>query len=108
MVVFGHRHLPDDGFVPVKGAAAPLVLNAGAWHRTVTPFQLNDVATARMWSDADVLRRLTPEDLPACYGVVWIQPPAAPRFRFWRGNGTWGNLPRDAGGFASACTGGGP
>ena len=108
VVVFGHRHLPDEGFVPVKGAAAPLVLNAGAWQRTVTPFQLNDVATARMWSDADVLRRLTPEDLPACYGVVWIQPPAVPRFRFWRGNGTWGNLPRDAGGFANACTGGGP
>jgi len=39
---------------------------------------------------------------------VWIQPPAAPRFRFWRGNGTWGNLPRDAGSFANACTGGGP
>ena len=54
---------------------------------------------------------LPPEQLPACYGVVWIEPYAerpSPRLRFWRGEGRWGNLPRDAAGIANACGGGGP
>ena len=28
----------------------------------------------RGWSEGDVLRQLRPEDLPACYGVIWIEP----------------------------------
>src|SRR6185369_862308 len=104
--VYGHQHLPDNGFVPVRSAESPIVINSGAWQRTVTPFQLDELIKTRGPSEAEVLRRLQPEDLPACYGVVWIDPSADrpnPRFRFWRGDGRWGGLARDAAGMANAC-----
>ena len=104
--VYGHQHLADNGFVPVRGAEWPIVINSGAWQRTVTPFQIDELMKARAWSEADVLRQLQPEDLPACYGVAWIEPYVdrpSPRFRFWRGDGRWGGLARDAAGIANAC-----
>ena len=104
--VYGHQHLADNGFVPVRGAESPIVINSGAWQRTVTPFQLDELIKTRGLPEAEVLRQLQPEDLPACYGVVWIDPYVDrpnPRFRFWRGDGRWGGLARDAAGIANAC-----
>jgi len=109
--VYGHIQLPSSGFVPDRGADAPIVLNAGAWQRTVTPFQLDELMKEKNWSEADLLGQLQPEQLAACHGVVWIDPYTdrpRPRLRFWRGEGRWGNLPRDAAPIATACSGGGP
>ncbi len=110
--VYGHSHLAAVGFVPVRGASWPIVLNSGAWQRTVTPFQLEAVMEERGWSSAELLEHLRPEDLPACYGVVWIDPYSDaspnPRLRLWRSDGRWGVLPRDAAPMAAACGGGGP
>jgi hypothetical protein len=64
----------------------------------------------RGWTEGDVLRQLRPEDLPVCYGVIWIEPYVGdpkPRVRFWRAEGRWGTLPRDAAGISTACGGGG-
>ena len=64
----------------------------------------------RGWTEGEVLRQLRPEDLPMCYGVIWIEPYESdpkPRIRFWRGEGRWGTLPRDAAGISTACGGGG-
>lgn len=111
IVAFGHTHLPAAPVPLTRGGVTPLVLNSGAWQRTVTPFQIEEVMQERGWSEGDMLRQLRPEDLPACYGVVWIEPYSAdpkPRVRFWRPDGRWGNLPRDAAGIATACSGGGP
>jgi UDP-2,3-diacylglucosamine pyrophosphatase LpxH len=108
--VHGHTHLPAVGFVPARNVEWPIVLNAGAWQRTVTPFQLERVLEERGWSAGQLLRELRVEDLPGCYGVVWIEPytrDPRPRLRFWRTDGTWGTLPRDAAGMATACGGGG-
>ena len=104
--VIGHQHLGANGFVPVRGAESPIVINAGAWQRTVTPFQLDELMKTRGQVEAEVLRQLRPEDLPACYGVAWIDPYVDrpnPRFRFWRGDGRWGGLARDAAGVGNAC-----
>ena len=111
VVAFGHTHLPAAPVPLTRNEATPVVLNSGAWQRTVTPFQIEEVMQERSWTEGDMLRQLRPEDLPACYGVVWIEPYSGdpkPRVRFWRSDGRWGNLPRDAAGMATACSGGGP
>ncbi len=108
--VQGHTHLAAAPVVPAQSGTSPVVLNAGAWQRTVTPFQIEQALEDRGGSSADLLRQLRPEELPACYGVVWIDPytgdaPRA-RLRFWRADGTWGALPRDSAGMTGACGGG--
>jgi hypothetical protein len=111
VLAFGHTHLPASPVPLTRSEVTPVVLNSGAWQRTVTPFQIEEVMRERTWTEGDVLRQLRPEDLPACYGVVWIEPYSGdpkPRVRFWRSDGRWGNLPRDAAGMAIACSGGGP
>ena len=102
----GHTHLAAAPVPLTRGGVTPVVLNAGAWQRTVTPFQIEEAMQARGWSEGDALRQLRPEDLPACYGVIWIEPYAGdpkPRVRFWRSDARWGTLPRDAAGMATAC-----
>jgi UDP-2,3-diacylglucosamine pyrophosphatase LpxH len=109
VVALGHTHLAAVPVPVTRGGITPVVLNAGAWQRTVTPFQIDETMQERSWSEGDALRQLRPEDLPACYGVIWIEPYATeprPRVRFWRGDGRWGTLPRDAAGMAAACGGG--
>jgi UDP-2,3-diacylglucosamine pyrophosphatase LpxH len=110
VVALGHTHLAAAPVPVTRGGVTPVVLNAGAWQRTVTPFQIEETMQERSWSEGDALRRLRPEDLPACYGAIWIEPYATdprPRVRFWRGDGRWGTLPRDAAGMTTACGGGG-
>jgi hypothetical protein len=70
-----------EGFSPVRGAVTPVVINGGAWQRTITPVQLERVLAERE------LRSLGPEDLAPCYGFVQIPPYAdtpAPAVRYWR------------------------
>jgi hypothetical protein len=111
VIALGHTHLAAAPLPLSRRDALPVVVNSGAWHRTVTPFQIEEVMQERGWSESDVLRQLRLEDLPACYGVIWIEPYSAdpkPRVRFWRPDGRWGTLPRDAAGMATACGGSGP
>ncbi len=110
VAAFGHTHLAAAPAPLARSSETPVVLNSGAWQRTVTPFQIEGVMQDRGWAEGELLRQLRPEDLPVCYGVIWIEPYESdpkPRLRFWRGEGRWGALPRDAAGISTACGGGG-
>ena len=103
--VHGHTHLADyrqgnftrveaggtyvvDGFSPVRDAATPVVLNGGAWQRTVTPVLLDRFAGEQGMSDRELLETVQPEQLPPCYSFVEIEAypdlPAPPSLRYWR------------------------
>ena len=103
--VHGHTHLVDwrqrvlgitsqgdtvilDGFSPVRGALAPVVVNGGAWQRTVTPVQLEALKQAHVLTDAELLETLRPEHLAPCYSFVQVEPyeetPGLPVIRYWR------------------------
>ena len=103
--VHGHTHLVDwrqrvlemtslgrdvivDGFSPVRDALFPVVVNGGAWQRTITPVQLGRLADEQDLSDRELLRTLQPEHLAPCYSFVQIEPyeetPPAPTVRYWR------------------------
>ena len=77
-----------DGFSPVRNALAPVVVNGGPWHRTITPVQFGRLRGEHGLSDAELLRALRPEHLPPCYGFVRIDPyedaPGLPAIRYWR------------------------
>lgn len=112
VVVHGHTHLADyrqgnftrveagrayvvDGFSPVRDAVTPVVINAGAWQRTVTPVALDRFKEARGVSYAELLATLRPEQLAPCYSFVQIDPytdqPGPPMMRYWRQDldGVW-------------------
>ncbi len=103
--VHGHTHLPDraqdaanmisggllkipmEGFSPVRGALAPIVINGGAWQRAITPVQLEALARDRGQSPRALLSTLQPEQLVPCYSFVRISPytdTPAPQVRYWR------------------------
>jgi hypothetical protein len=111
--VHGHTHLPDrgqtsanmisggmltipmEGFSPVRGKLSPVVINAGAWQRTITPVQLERRATEAGVSVEDLVRRMTPDDLPPCYSLVQVTSTGGtvvPAVRYWRRTpaGDWG------------------
>ena len=117
VMVHGHTHLADyrqgnftrveagltyvvDGFSPVRGAATPIVINGGAWQRTVTPRQLDEHRRRLGLSEAELLESMQPEQLPPCYSFVQIDPyderPDPPVVRYWRQDrdGTWMMAPR--------------
>ena len=110
--VHGHTHLVDwrqrvleltsqgrtvivDGFSPVPNALRPVVVNGGAWQRTITPVQLERLTQTEGVSAAALLASLQPEQLSPCYSFVWIAPyddtPALPEVRYWRESesGSW-------------------
>jgi hypothetical protein len=92
----GHLTIPRQGFAPVRGALAPVVINGGAWQRTITPVQFERLEAERGLSGADLLRTLQPEDLPPCYSFVHVAPytgEPAPNVRYWRqsASGDWAN-----------------
>jgi hypothetical protein len=118
--VHGHTHLPDrgqananmisggllkipmEGFSPVRGQLTPVVINDGAWQRTITPAQLDRRASEKGASVLDLIGTMKPEDLSPCYSFVQISPAngaPAPTVRYWRqtGDGEWG--------FAASCAG---
>jgi hypothetical protein len=110
--VHGHTHLPDrgqananmisggllkippEGFSPVRGELTPIVINDGAWQRTITPVQLERRATETGVSITDLMGTMKPEDLPPCYSFVQISlenSAPVPAVRYWRQAGAgWG------------------
>jgi len=94
----GLLKIPMEGFSPVRGALTPVVINGGAWNRTITPVQLERLKTERGVSWHEFLQSLEPEALPACYSFVQVpaydQDPV-PAVRYWRqgGDGAWGIAP---------------
>jgi hypothetical protein len=111
--VHGHTHVPDrsqatanmisggllkipmEGFSPQRGEFRPVVINGGAWMRTITPVQLERLAGERGRPVADVLASTRPEDLAPCYSFVQISMGAGelmPAVRYWRksAEGPWG------------------
>jgi UDP-2,3-diacylglucosamine pyrophosphatase LpxH len=95
MISGGLLKIPMEGFSPVRGALTPVVINGGAWNRTLTPVQLERLHSERGGSWHDFLRSLEPEELPPCYSFILV--PAydkepAPAVRYWRPavTGEWG------------------
>jgi hypothetical protein len=107
--VHGHTHLPDrsqtganmisggllkipmEGFSPVHGALTPIVINDGAWQRTITPVQLDRLASDRGVPEKELLASLQPEDLAPCYSFVQIESTGGapvPAVRYWRQSAT--------------------
>ena len=105
VLVHGHTHLPDrtqsyanmisgglltipmEGFSPVRGALTPVVINGGAWQRTITPVQLGRLQAERGLGYDELLRELQPEHLAPCYSFVHIPPytdTPSPSVRYWR------------------------
>jgi UDP-2,3-diacylglucosamine pyrophosphatase LpxH len=100
MISGGLLKIPMEGFSPVRGALTPIVINGGAWQRTITPVQYERIRAERSLSDAQLLRVLQPEDLASCYSFVRIPPyvdAPSPVVRYWRETGgSWG--------FGSSCS----
>ena len=89
MISGGLLKIAMEGFSPVRGAVTPVVINGGAWQRTITPVQLERSLSGRP------LQSLQPEDLPPCYSFVSIPSYAdtpTPVVRYWRQQdaGAWG------------------
>ena len=98
MISGGLLKIPMEGFSPVRGALTPIVINGGAWNRTITPVQLEQLRNQRGVSWHDLLRSLEPEELPPCYSFVAIpayEQDPAPAVRYWRraADGAWGVAP---------------
>jgi len=51
----------------------PIVMNTGAWQRTVNKDQLDALVGKRGLKPNEVLK-LQPEDLPACYPFIVVPP----------------------------------
>jgi UDP-2,3-diacylglucosamine pyrophosphatase LpxH len=93
--VYGHTHKANRGFQPVKGYWNPTVVNTGAFQRVVTPDQLKAIQEKRALKDKEALLFLKPEDLPACYSYIRIDPyedRPRPLLRYWvqDESGKWG------------------
>ena len=103
--VHGHTHLVDwrqrvlqstsqgvkvisDGFSPVRGALTPVVVNGGAWQRSITPVQIEALKKAHTLTDTKLFETLRPEHLAPCYSFVQIKPyeeqPDLPVIRYWQ------------------------
>jgi hypothetical protein len=98
MISGGLLKIPMEGFSPVRGALTPVVINGGAWNRTITPVQLERLHAERKVSWHDLLRSLEPEELPPCYAFVHVpayEQEPAPAVRYWRraDDGAWSIAP---------------
>jgi UDP-2,3-diacylglucosamine pyrophosphatase LpxH len=68
--VYSHTHLAESFDITNPDVQ---VFNSGAWQRLITPERVRARATNGKKPE-DVLRRLVPEDLEACYSFVGIAP----------------------------------
>jgi UDP-2,3-diacylglucosamine pyrophosphatase LpxH len=114
--VYGHTHVPDraqslantisggllkipmEGFSPRRGELTPVVINGGAWMRTMTPVSLERAAADSGRTVAAVLATIRPEELAPCYSFVQISMEtgdALPAVRYWRrsAEGQWDVAP---------------
>jgi hypothetical protein len=95
MISGGLLKIPAEGFSPVRGELTPVVINDGAWQRTITPVQLDRRATEAGVSTTELIGGMKPEDLPACYSFVQVlreHGEPVPAVRYWRKSGAadWG------------------
>ena len=102
MISGGLLKIPMEGFSPVRGALTPIVINGGAWNRTITPVQLERLRGERGVSWHELLQSLEPEALAPCYSFVHVPAYAkepSPAVRYWRQNadGSWAIGPACAG-----------
>jgi hypothetical protein len=95
LFIFAHTHVPVSSYSPFARSTSnwkPIVVNSGAWQRTISEEQLKQYMKDKNWRAEDVLK-LQPEDLPPCYPVVMVSPySSTPRsvLRYWRqAGGTW-------------------
>lgn len=71
--VYGHTHkIQEPRDVAVSGAVSVTVANSGAFQRLINDQGFLQRIEARSWTSAEGLKRMTPEDLAPCYGVVLI------------------------------------
>ncbi len=91
--IYGHTHAMQIPWsLEVDSTAAVVVANSGAFQRLIDDEGFLARIKARSWSVAEGLRRLKPEDLPPCYGVILVPYQGArpvPQAQMW-----W--MPEDA------------
>lgn len=95
LFIFAHTHQAIASYSPFENSGSnwtPIVVNSGAWQRTISEEQLQKEMRDKNWSSEEVLK-LQPENLPACYPVIKVDPYASkPRslLRYWReAGGKW-------------------
>jgi hypothetical protein len=101
LFVFSHTHFAESSYSPFAGSSSnwrPIVVNTGAWQRTISEDQLETLRRNKGLKEKDVLK-LQPEDLIACYPVIMVAPySTTPQsvLRYWKQTtGNWG--------FADSC-----
>ena len=75
--VYSHTHFANAGFQPLDGLGRtwnPWVVNTGAWQRVASKEQFQKILAAKNISIQDALKKIRPEDLPACYDAVLVPP----------------------------------
>lgn len=71
--IYGHTHLMQPRWtLSLTSAISVSVLNTGAFQRLIDEDGFLERIRAKGWSEPDGLRKLTPEDLAPCYGVVIV------------------------------------
>ena len=63
MISGGLLKIPMEGFSPRRGELTPVVINGGAWQRTITPVQLGRMASESRRTRRGCSRLDQPEDL---------------------------------------------
>lgn len=97
--IYGHTHQAHTARQPFGNSPgwSPLMLNSGAWQRLATRDQLAEIRNKRGIETWQTLLALGPEDLPACYSFIFVQPYAEgqrgdikPELLWWvRTGGGW-------------------
>ena len=95
LFVFSHTHLAEASYSPFDRSSSswrPIVVNTGAWQRTISAQQLESLMRDKGLKEKDVLK-LEPENLPPCYPVIMVAPySSTPQslLRYWRqARGNW-------------------
>jgi 3',5'-cyclic AMP phosphodiesterase CpdA len=77
LFIYSHTHDANPGFNPfdrTHNPWQPRVINTGAWQRVISKDQFEDDLTAQKITAKQAMLQFTPENLPACYDVVVVDP----------------------------------
>jgi hypothetical protein len=96
LFVFSHTHVPESSYSPFEQSGdtswRPIVVNTGAWQRTISDQELQRYMTRSGLKEKDVLKQ-TPDTLFPCYPVVVVAPYASTpqsQLKYWRQlGGSW-------------------
>jgi hypothetical protein len=95
LFIFSHTHVPESSYSPFEQASSnwkPIVVNTGAWQRTISEQQLQRYMRDKGLKEKDMLK-MEPDNLPACYPVVVVAPySSTPQsfLRYWKETrGVW-------------------